>query len=528
MSQVSVPFPGRGLAAATSPFLLVGAFLVANRPWLTAGLWRDEASSVYVAAAPTLSEFFFRSMRIDKSPPLFNGIVAVWGRFLGFRETSLAILVAILGVAALSAVFLASCRIAGPWTALFSILFLLDDDVVFWEFFQLRPYVFSIGAFALVLLLALPAEPAESKERRVRGPIALATAILLLAFSHYAGTVAVASVAAWSAFRAGTAPRQDRHYWRQILACTIPAGLLFAAWLPALRWQQKLGVAWSLGDAGARIGNAAESVRAMLPHVGPGGGWLDGIPAVVLLAAFALLAMRRRWRTTDRGISSMSWLLAVPASSVLAVMGWAGGASRYLVIPAACAAILFSVLATGVGRALKDRGTTPAILLGLAALLAVGPVAREAYRWKASDIGRYPPARSGIRRLASSPEFDRAALFVALPSYFARTLWYYGVPESNLRGFPPMRDIVDTEFSLSSPVWTDRQAVPRFLAETKEEARIRGFRRIVVVWGPNPAAEIARATHDVLDGIARAYPLEKQGSFSGYPESVRVAVYDVR
>ncbi len=528
MREVSAPAPRSGAAALVVGAILVACFLAANRPWLTAGLWRDEAGSVYVASAATWKDFFFRYGRVDYSPPLFDGLLAGWGRLWGFGEWSLEIFAVLLGVGGLAAVGFAGAEIAGPWAGLFATLFLLDDDIVFWEFHQVRPYMLSVVAagLALVCLLRLDRSWNSDTGRRHRSTILLSGSLVLLAFSHYAGTVAVASLTLVSLGLSLFSRQEVRRFWRRVVLCAVPAGTLFLFWLPAFLRQRSLGVPWRLGSGADKLRNLGEAALMMLPQLGPHRSAIAYLPAAAVIAGSVAFAHRIRgeWR---RRPAALTFLIASSAGVAL-VMAWSGGAFRYLIIPAACTAIVFACSTVFLGRALREKGVPGLALVVLGSLVAAGPVYGEAYRRTASKISVYSPARSGIRRLAASPEFDRNALFIAAPNYLARTLWYYGVPERNLRGFPPMHDITDTEYGLSSPVWSDPNAVARFLQDLRDELSRGQFLRVIVVTDANPVPEVARGVRAVLTGCAAQLRPEREGSFSGYPETVGVAIYSVR
>ena len=259
--------------------LLVAAFFQANHPWLTAGLWRDEAGSVYVASARTLGDYFFRYGRVDYAPPLFDGFLRMWGRAAGTSVDSLAWFAALMATAAAAAVAFAAAEFAGPWAGLFAVLFLLDGDIVFSEFSQVRPYMLSVAAAALALACTIRLRRRMDAGVPGRWPsIALGASFVLLAFSHYAGTVAVGSVALAGLVLGVAGGEMRRRFWRRVVLCALPSGVLFSFWLPAFLRQRRLGVPWDLGGAGARLRSIGDSVLLMLPRFGPHEGFLSFLP----------------------------------------------------------------------------------------------------------------------------------------------------------------------------------------------------------------------------------------------------------
>ncbi len=504
--------------------LMVCGFFFVHRPWLRAGLWRDEAVSVYVGSAPSVSSYLDRYAKMDYAPPLFDGVVGVWGRAFGFDEAPLAALAAVIAALALLAIGWAGGEIAGPVAALFAMLLAADSDILFWEFDQVRPYAFSVGCAALVLGLFVRRWKKRG-EPETRGSICLfGAATTLLAFSHYAGTLAVACLGLGAA--AGIVRRVHRTFWRRtFLACLLPGAILLP-WLPIVRMQMSVGLPWNpAGDVAARASNVADLASWLVPRWGSHGTAWSVIPALLVVVAAISVAprVRRDLVKTDAPIA----VAVLIGLAVLVVMGFAWGVSRYVSIAAAMAAIVFGCLLASVARAWVDAGASRRWIGAGLVVLAVGPVLGEARRFVESGVSRRPPARTGIRAMLSGLQLRPTDLVVAAPSYLAPTLWYYGVRGPQLRGFPQWEDPEEVDYSRFSEIWKKPNAADDCVSRIVHRVAEGGVDRIVLVTDLNPTPGVRGATERIKQELASRFPPVAEGTFHGYPETIRATVFGV-
>ncbi|HEY6930797.1 MAG TPA: hypothetical protein VJA66_14045, partial [Thermoanaerobaculia bacterium] len=76
---------GFPLAVCIALLLVAGAWL--RWPFLRNGLWRDEASSVYIARSSSLKQFIGRAGQ-DYNPPLFTAVLALFVKAAGYEESA--------------------------------------------------------------------------------------------------------------------------------------------------------------------------------------------------------------------------------------------------------------------------------------------------------------------------------------------------------------------------------------------------------------------------------------------------------
>ena len=501
--------------------LLAAGFFLVHLPWLRAGLWRDEAVSVYVGSAPGSTEYFARYRQMDYSPPLFDGIVGGWTLLFGRGEGALAVLAGIVSAAALAAGAYAAWQIAGGFAAILAVLFLASNDILFWEFDQVRPYAFSAACACFVLGLFV--DRWKRDESRAGLDFAFGIACALLALSHYAGTLAVAllGVVAFVGRRKGT----RGEFWRvTALCCAIPA-IPLLGWLPAMREQLATGLPWNLPKTPmSRIADLGEISALLLPRFGSSPWSRAIVPA--LIAAAILLASRERFRAEaerSRAGLGVSALIGVP---VLVVFGTAFGAARYASIAAAMASVAIAVLAAAAVRALRGSGRGGIAWIG-ALLVCGGIAASEAYRYAASGIAQRRPARSGIRAMLPGLRPGPADLIVAAPSYLAPTLWYYGTGGGELRGFPQWDLPEQVDYREFASVASNPNAPAECLRRIAGETSRGRIRRVILVSDLNPLAAVRRGVADLRSGLAARYRPVAQGRFHGYPETIEAAVFEI-
>jgi len=500
---------------------ILAGFFVVHGPWLKAGLWRDEAVSVYVGAAPASTEYFARYRQMDYSPPLFDGIVGGWMLLFGRGEGALATLAGIVSAAALAACAYAAWQIAGGLAAILAVLFLASNDILFWEFDQVRPYAFSAACACLVLGLFV--DRRKRDEARAGRDFAFGIACVLLALSHYAGTLAVAllGMVALVARRRGT----RREFWRvTALSCAIPA-IPLLGWIPAMRDQLATGLPWNLPKTMlSRIADLGEISALLLPRFGPS-PWSRAIVPALLVGGVFLASRERVGGEVERARAGLG-VAALIGAPVLVLFGTAFGAARYVSIAAAMASVAIAVLAVAALRALGGSGRGR--IAWIAALVVCGGIAAsEAYRYAVSGVARRRPARSGIRAMLPGLRPGPADLIVAAPSYLAPTLWYYGTGGGELRGFPQWDLPEQVDYREFASIASNPNAAGECLRRIAGEVSRGTIRRVTLVSDMNPVPVVRRAIAEIRGGLATRYRLVAQGTFHGYPETIEAAVFEV-
>ena len=515
----------RRAGAAVLGLLFVAGFLSVHLPWLRAGLWRDEAVSVYVGSAPALSSYFGRYAQMDYSPPFFDGLVGIFGRAFGWGPAPLAVLAAMCALFAMAAIAWAAFEIAGRWAAVFAALLAASSDILFWELDQVRPYAFSAGCAALVVALLARRWRRRSLPGGRSADFVFGAACLFLAFSHYAGSLAV-GVLGLSAL-AGLALGRDRAFWRTTLIACAVSGALLVPWVPAMLEQMRVGLPWNEhATLAGKIENAAALASNLAPRWGSHGSSWSLAP--FLLAALAGAAAARR---TGRELARTGFALLLAftwAIAVLVVFGVAWGVSRYLSIAAAMTAVVLACLLVAIGRSLRDSGAPRWAVAAGGILLAAGPVLGEAYRYAGSGIGRRPPARSGAPAILRNLPAKPSDLFLVAPSYLAPTLWYYGVRGEQLHGFPQWERPEEIDYARFAEAFGSPDAVPNCLARVDRLFSGGRFDRLILLTDRNPDPVLRRQVREIVDHLSAVDDRVAEGTFHGYPETIEAIVLERR
>jgi hypothetical protein len=156
--------------------LACGLLWIHGQNWLHASmLWRDEISTLYIAARPSLAEVW-SLMEWESSPLLWPLTLRTW-LWLGpgADAASLRLLSLGVGVAILASLFIALRRIAGTLPLLSLLLVAANPSVI--------RFGDTLRAYGLGLLLAILLAVAlwELSLRVTRGRIALAALLAILA-----------------------------------------------------------------------------------------------------------------------------------------------------------------------------------------------------------------------------------------------------------------------------------------------------------------------------------------------------------
>ena len=480
---------------------------------------------MYVGSAPIVSSYLERYAKMDYAPPFFDGLVGTWGRTFGFDEASLAAFAAVIAALALLAVGWAAGEIAGPVAALFAMLLAADSDILFWEFDQVRPYAFSVGCAAVVLALFARRWKMRDGPARPGLSVAFGASTLLLGLSHYAGSLAVAVMGV--ALLAGIVGRRHRSFWRSTLLSCAVSGAVLLPWLPAMRRQMSIGLPWNEHPSwSGRIGNAAALAWNLLPRWGSHGPALSAVPFA--MAAIVGIVVLRDARRQFARMGVPIGLAIVWALAVLIVFGLTWGVSRYVSISAAMTAIVLACLLVAIGRALRGKGARAGWLVAAGVFLAIGPVLGEALRFAESGVSRRQPVRTGVRTMLAGLRLRPTDLVVAAPSYLAPTLWYYGVRGRQLRGFPQWENPEEIDYSRFSEIWKKPGAADECAGRIFRRVAEGGVERIILVTDLNPTLEVRGATERIRRDLASRFPLVAEGTFHGYPETIRATVFAVR
>jgi len=168
-------------------FCALAAFAIWSRqPLVREGLWTDEAISLYVARAPSVSEFLARNRASDYTPPLFNVLLAGYVRLAGAEETSLKLYALGVGFLAAAGGTALAWELAGPLAAALAAAFLVNNPILIEMSAELRAYSLSAFLAATCLLVAFRLRRRAAPPGRA-SYVLLMGLLVLLVYSHIAG-----------------------------------------------------------------------------------------------------------------------------------------------------------------------------------------------------------------------------------------------------------------------------------------------------------------------------------------------------
>lgn len=480
------------------------------------GLWRDEAISVYAAAAPSVGELLARNRISDYTPPLFNALLAGYSRVAGAGETSLKLFALALGLLNAAAATALAWELAGPMAGALTAAFAANNPILLEMSTELRAY--SLSAFLCCASLWTIFRLRRRGFTEPRHLVLVAALLTLLEYAHLAGIVVAAVLGAWGLLAWRRKPSDP--FGRRLTASALAAGAAFLPWLP-IAWEQfRGGIPWDARlPIGERFASLIHRSREVLPiPEGFRGPWL-----FVALGALGVLAVVES-SAARAGLRALAERLAVAAcagGAVWLTLGLFSTHMRYLTIPAALAAALSAVLAASLFEAgLEDRrrvlAWTGAAALAAAAFASRAPLYRERF-------ANAPRSKSGVRDLCASRPFAAGELVVAAPDYFAPTLWYYCGSGESLRGFVNWTNPELFDPRTYAAAWNDPGAAEGAASRIDEALRASRAGRFALVYDESsagPPLSYGRLVGELRARLAREYRPRPLGRFPGRLESV--------
>ncbi|MET0621024.1 MAG: glycosyltransferase family 39 protein [Thermoanaerobaculia bacterium] len=508
-------------------FLTLAIFAVATRrPMLREGLWRDEAISVSIATAPSVSQLLERNRVSDYNPPLFNLLLAGYTRIFGSGELPLKIFALALGLLAVAGATALAWELGGPVAAALAAAFVVHNPLLIEMSTEIRAY--SLSAFLTAICLFSVFRIRRSAGAGRAAFVGLWALLALLVYSHVAGGVVTAVLFAWGLFEWRREPALP--FGRRLALTAFAAGGTYLFWIRTTWRQFRAGIPWETPLTPAeRLESLLRRSADILPIPQAfGQPWfliaMAALLGVVVLLASAVFArFRGRWEA-----------LVVPALAAAAVwlpLGLFSQHSRYLIIPATLVAVVFSVAVSRVAEAAGDasRPFRVASWVALAALIVASFSARRDFYEARWSLAERP--KSGIRTLCRSRSFGPDELVVIVPDYLAPTAWYYCGRAETLHGFarwnrPDLFDPVD-----HGAQWRDPAAPGRVVSEI--EARLRDGKRsrftLLRELAPAGFLPFYESQAALAEGeISRRFERRSVSRFPGRIEPVEALVLEAR
>ncbi len=518
-----------GARAKFALFFAVTVFAAFVRmPVLRQGLWEDEATAVYVAESPGVHEFLRRQEAIDYSPPLFNALLAGYGRLFGFGEVAVKALAIALGALACGAIALAGAEAFGPIAGMLAGLFAAEHRLLIDMSAEVRPYSLSAALAALSVWSVFRFRRRKSPERPIpRDGVLMGLLFALTAMSHYAGTVVVGAIGLVAI--AGCSRKADRDFWLPVAACAAAAGVFFLPWLPVVWTQLHVGFPW----AGTL---RASSIRSIFEYKAL--SLLPGMPVSasrwtilgLALAAAALLGSSRAARPEIRRRAAALAVLALAIGASFFAVGLKAPPVRYITVPAALSMILCGGFVAIVASAARNTGAWES----RTALAAVAVMAAcAAGRSLGERAGAAAAARAGVPKTIMRGFFQDGTLrpgdlVIGAPDVIGPTLWYYAPPGVVVRGFVHWDEPAFEKFGDYARLWPDPGIVDRCLSALESDVRTHPVDRIVLLWAVGGDGKLPFKTRidQLREGIRRRFPLVSTSDRRGPGERIQIDVFD--
>lgn len=364
--------------------------------------WRDEIFSVDLVRMP-FEKMLDTIPKTEGTPPAYYVVGWAWSRMFGTSETGLRSLSALVGVAAVIAIYVAARRLLSPRAGVAAAVLTATSPLLVWYSQEARSY--ELGLLAVAVSLAAFAD------LWIRGVSSRAIAVWSVAAvlglaTHYFVLFVVLPEALWLLWLA-----RSRGGLRVVASGVAVVAATGAVLIPLVH-KQEGNPGWIAGRPLGR--RALEVVSEFLAGPQPAVAVLAAPLSLVCLAAVVILvrrAPRVEWRAA--AVIASIGVAAIGVPLVLALAGIDFFLARNVIFAWPALAL---VVAAGLGSSRAGRLGVAAF--GAAVLLNVGVVVATAGKPK---YGRED--WRAVARSLGSPSIDR--VFVVSPLEGAKTFAYY-------------------------------------------------------------------------------------------------------
>jgi hypothetical protein len=503
-------------------FLGLLAFALWTRePGRREGVWRDEALSVYVACAPSVPKLIRRNQVADYNPPLFNLILAGYGRVVSFEEGDLKLLAIVLGLAALASVAALAYAIRGGLAALIATAFAINTPIVIAMSTELRPYSLSACLCAMSLLLVLRIRAKKRDTVYAGSFVLLIVLLILLVYAHIAGGIVTAVLCFWGFYEWRAKPSSA--FGKRLMLSAGFAGGTFLFWVPTtwrqfrmgIPYEKQLSVSQDLGSLVYRLQEGLPMPYGLTQPV-----VLVGIAALGMVAILGAPRVGARLRELKVPLG----VATIAGAVIWLVIGLFARDSRYLMIPAVLCSVVLAVMVRvvlEVGLAARPvlRGVAG---LGAAALVVGSFLSRADFY--ADSFARRDLPKSGIRSVCRNRQLNSNDLVVVAPDYLALTVWYYCGRREDLHGFVRWDGAVLLDLKNYAKRWSDPSAVADAVSKIEATLRRSGRSAFELVFDDTqiePPLQYGLRVRKFRAELARLFNTTLIGQFPGRIESVK-------
>jgi 4-amino-4-deoxy-L-arabinose transferase-like glycosyltransferase len=501
------------LAVAGLIVVLAVAALIAL-PLSREGFWCDEALSIAIArdAFPVA---FFHDVRVAEStPPLFNLLLAGWGRAFGWQEAPIKTYALSWGLLSVAGIAAAGWELAGPIAGLLAGALALHSPLITSHLIETRSYAMSVA-----LLLSGIAALWRGAEKDRLAHLKIAAILLALAcWSHY---VAFVSVAGCCAFSIAIAWWKREAFWRRVALVNAVAAAAILPLIPLIATQVHSGLPHEPQRSAAnRLLLAAQKISFAMPRSNFAPPRISAI--LLVIAAIAPIFFIRAIPDALRSRVRACVFAAFYAIPVFAVFGPFGSAERYVVLGAAAVCVLFAILITAIGQAASGS----AAIAFRAALvcyfaLSIGNVVRQA----PGMIAGATWSKSGARSFAAATHLQNGDLILAAPEVLAETIAYYA-PRPLIYGFTIWQRPEIPDVSQQRVLWSNAvEVVPQTVERLDAVMRAQHPSRVFFVSGRIGAGDplyLDPRIRALMQALQTRWPLGPPVTFPGRVESLVV------
>ncbi|HUR63724.1 MAG TPA: glycosyltransferase family 39 protein [Candidatus Thermoplasmatota archaeon] len=361
---------GQALNPRMREALLLGGLALALRLlWLgREPLWVDEAYSWHAARLPLSAILALQ----EQTPPLYNSLLHAWVGLAGDSEWALRLPSALFGAAAVAALYLLGCRLAGRGVAAFAAALLAVSAFHIHYSQEARTYaLFSLTA--TLSLLAFTAM-AQSGWRRHRVAYVVATAAML--YSHVYGLFfLLAQAVSFLGLQAGMDPQARRHAWKAVPALQAGSLALLLPWAGILV-QRTRAVAAGFWIGPFSMMDAKDLAWSLA--IRNGGTWIVRAGVLLVFGLLAFGAWRLRPWGKDATTRQTAWLL-LPAATLPFALPLLVSAAIQPIFVTHYALPAWGLLYLLVAMACKGLPRPPRATVGVGALVATLFVANAAF-----------------------------------------------------------------------------------------------------------------------------------------------------
>jgi hypothetical protein len=440
-------------------------------------LWRDEISSLSLAAKPTFSEFW-ESLKFDPFPASYFLVLRLW-HAIGLAQSDLALrgLGLVIGLALIGSLWLAS-YLADKSPPVWALALFAFNPLTLEVGDSLRPYGFSL--IWIVLAFALIERITFARVTKITALCALIAAILSVQ-SNFTNALVLFSIAAGAVVVLLT----KRAWSKVFLVLGIGASAAFSLlpYLPIMRatrdWSKILA---NENDIASVIGVARDAIA--ISGVFAQWIWLALIVGTLVVAVIVTFVRRRSGEVIDVARDRIIFAVTVLVVAAVVTIGFLC-AAKYLVFPRYFLAVLAigALCVNSFWKAIPNQTATRALSFCLALIVAATSLQ--------SLSGRARMRMTNCDKISAVVE-NRAGpddLIILTSPLYGISFQRYYQGRANWIALPQLGDFSLHRWDLLKQAMTEPDPVSDLLSRAENVLRANHKIFLVGKLGPAPATE---------------------------------------